>query len=86
MKKKPEVEGSKNLIDSNEKKSPCFKCERCNTFPRGRFFLNRVSTKSHGSSTTTSNAEVMLFQTDMCEVIDHVIFFYVLDHKKVCES
>ena len=57
-----------------------------NTFSRSRFF-KCVSTKSRGSSTTTTNTEVMLFQTDACEVIEVVQFylFHVLGHKKACE-
>ena len=48
-----------------------FKSITFNTFSRGRF-LKRVSTKSHGSSTTTTNAEVMSIQTDIGDVIEHV--------------
>ena len=36
------------------------------------FFLKRVSTKIRGSSTTTTNAEVMSIQTDIGDVIEHV--------------
>ena len=33
------------------------------------FFLKRISTKSYWSSTTATNSEVMLIQTNTCEVI-----------------
>ena len=48
------------------------------------FFLKRIATKSRGSRTTTTNAEVILIQTNMCEVIEHVQFnlFHVLGHEK----
>ena len=54
------------------------------TFSCGRF-LKRVSTKSGGSSTTTTNAEVMLIEPNTCEVINHVqlTLFHVWGHKKV---
>ena len=54
---------------------------------RGHFF-KRISTKTRGSNTTTKNAEVMLIQTNTCEVIEHVqlTLFRVLGHKKVWES
>ena len=34
-------------------------------------FLNCDVRNSHGSSTTITNAEVMSFQTDMCDVIEN---------------
>ena len=37
---------------------------------RAAVFLKRVSTKRCGSSTTTTNVEVMSFQIETCDVID----------------
>ena len=55
---------------------------------RAAVFLKRVSTKSRGSSNTTTNAEVMLIQTNTYEVIKHaqLTLFHVLGHKKFWES
>ena len=40
-------------------------------FSAGAFFLQRSAMKIRGSSTMIPNAEVMSFQNDTCEVIDH---------------
>ena len=52
---------------------------------RAAVILKRVSTKNHGSSTTATNAEVMLIQTNTCEVDKHeqLTLFRVWGHKKV---
>ena len=52
---------------------------------RAAVFQKRVATKSRGSSTTTTNAEVMWLQNHICEVIKHIqlTLFYVWGHKKV---
>ena len=58
-----------------------------NTFSeRSLFFFSSV-TKIRGSSTTTTNAEVMLIKTDMYEVIEHSHFYlhHVLGHEKACD-
>lgn len=50
--------------------------------------LKRVATKIRGNTTTKTNTEVMLIQTSMCEVIEHVQFnfFRVLGHENACEN
>ena len=50
--------------------------------------LNRDARKIRRSSTTTTNAEGMSFQTNTCEVIEHArcAFFHVLGKEKACES
>ena len=59
------------------------KHEKCPLFCVA-IFEKCVSTKSRGSSTATTNAEVTLIQTNTCEVIKHaqLTLFRVFGHKK----
>ena len=64
--------------------SNCMKVD-CSTFPTRSFFL-KVSQRRSVEEAPLQNAEVLLIQSNTCEVIDHVQFnlFRVLGHKKAC--
>ena len=51
-------------------------------------FKKCVATKRRGSRTTTTDAEIMLIQTNTNEVIENAQFnlFHVLGHEKECEN
>ena len=59
------------LLSTSEKSNRCEHYGNDHFFAR-RGFLNRKARKGRGSSTTTTNAEVMSIQPDTCDVIGHV--------------
>ena len=79
----------KKSFGVNDRKSFSYEMKKLATtlFRAARFFLTNA-TKSRGSSTTTTNAEVMLLQNNICDVIKHMQFtlYCAWGHKKVWKS